>query len=112
MVNVYVALKVWKSKLRGQTVIINCDNFAVVSTLNSGRALDQFLLTVARNVWMLTAIHDIELQVVHIPGQINVKADILSSWFNNIDRYLAAKQISSCTWCQIDKSDIVLDYNI
>lgn len=112
MVNVYVALKVWKSKLRGQTVIINCDNFAVVSTLNSGKALDNFLLTVARNVWMLTAIYDIELQVVHIPGKINVKADILSRWFNNIDRYLAAKQFSSCTWCQIDQSDIVLDYNI
>ena len=109
MVNVYVALKVWKSKLRGQTVIINCDNFAVVSTLNTGKALDIFLLTVARNVWMLTAIYDIELQVFHIPGKINVNADILSRWFNNIDRYLAAKQFSSC---QIDQSDIVLDYNI
>ena len=66
----------------------------------------------ARNVWMLTANYVIELQVVHIPGKINVKADILSRWFNNIDRYLAAKQFSSCTWCQIDQSDIVLDYNI
>ena len=38
-------------------------------------------INVARNIWMLPAIHDIGL---HIPWKMNFMADTLSRWFNNI----------------------------
>ena len=36
MINVFVALNLWKRELTGRTVVIYCDNMAVVSTLTSG----------------------------------------------------------------------------
>ena len=82
MINVFVALSPWKQRLAGRALLIHCDNAAVVCTLNSGRAHDQFLLKVARNIWLITAIHDIHLQVCHIPGKRNIIADTLSRWFS------------------------------
>ena len=43
MINILVALKVWHRSWSCQKVLIKCDNLAVVSVLNNGRASDQTL---------------------------------------------------------------------
>ena len=53
---------------------------AVVEVLRSGRARDPILATCARNIWLLTAIFNIQLTVTHIPGAQNEVADLLSRW--------------------------------
>lgn len=68
MINVFIAINLWKHQLQGKCVVIICNNMAVVSTLTSGRSCDEFLGTVTRNIWLVTATHDIELTVLHIPG--------------------------------------------
>ena len=53
---------------------------AVVEVINSGKTRDEFLAICARNIWLLSAIFNIHLIMVHIPGKCNVIADLLSIW--------------------------------
>ena len=52
MINILVALKVWHRPWSCQRVLIKCDNLAVVSVLNNGRARDQILAKYAKNIFM------------------------------------------------------------
>jgi len=81
MLNILVALKIWAHEWAKSKVILHCDNWAVVSTLNSGKGRDRYLLAVARNVWLWAAQYDIDLQVVFIRGRDNHVADLLSRWY-------------------------------
>ena len=47
-----------------------CDNQAVVEVLTTGKTKDPFLATCARNIWLITAIFNIEIIVIHVPGKI------------------------------------------
>ena len=80
ILNIVVALKIWGDTWKDQVIDIKCDNMAVVEVLRSGRARDPILATCARNIWLLTAIFNIQLMVNHIPGVKNELADLLSRW--------------------------------
>ena len=98
ILNIIVALKVWATHWANRRIRIHCDNMAVVEVLNSGRARDPTLALIARNIWLICAIFHIQIVVVHIPGQSNVLADLLSRWQFTAD---------NCT--QLDH--ILPDYN-
>ena len=38
MINVFIALNLWRHKLQGRTVVIHCGNKAVVNSISSGRS--------------------------------------------------------------------------
>ena len=80
MLNILVALRVWAKQWANKKVLLKCDNQAVVSVLNSGKTQDLTLAAMARNINMLLAVEDIELQVIHILGSDNKIADLLSRW--------------------------------
>ena len=80
MLNVIVALKVWANVWQDKKITLYCDNMAVVEVVTTGKTRDPFLATCARNIWLLTAIFNIQLQVLHVPGKANVTADLLSRW--------------------------------
>ena len=80
MLNVVVALKVWGQCWANKRIKIHCDNKAVVDILAYGRARDHTMATCARNIWLLTAMYNITLLVVHIEGRSNTVADLLSRW--------------------------------
>ena len=61
-------------------ITLYCDNMAVVDVITTGKTRDSFLATCARNIWLITAIFNIQLQVFHVPGKANVTADLLSRW--------------------------------
>ena len=61
MLNILVAVRVWKQNWKNQRVLIKCDNQAVVSVLNSGKTQDLTLAPIARNIMMDIAQYDIEL---------------------------------------------------
>ena len=44
---------------------------------------DPFLGVCIRNIWLITAIHDIDLEVKHIQGTKNVLADVLSRIYSD-----------------------------
>ena len=77
MLNIMVALKVWGYCWSNMRIEIKCDNLAVVQVLQEGRARDPLLATIARNIWMLTSVFNIQLSVSHIAGKNNAIADLI-----------------------------------
>ena len=75
-----VALKVWSNLWSDKKVKFFSDNLAVVEVLKSGKTKDPFLAICARNIWLITAIFNIEIIVVYVPGCDNHIADLLSRW--------------------------------
>ena len=63
-------------------IAIACDNEVVVYVLGSLKTRDHTLAAIARNIQFELAINNIDLKVTHIPGKINVMAD-LSRWNSN-----------------------------
>ena len=88
MLNILVAIRTWGTGWSGKTVLIHCDNEAVVTVLTTGRTKDLTLAAIARNIWLGTAEYDISLKTVHIRGKDNIIADSLSRWFtSDIHKY-------------------------
>ena len=79
---------------------------AVVSTLTSGCSWKEFLGTVARNIWLITASNDIELSVLHVPRKENGLADSLSRWFGGGLSREFVDNLLSFQWCDVN-SDIL-----
>ena len=69
MVNILVAVRAFCYQWASKSILIHCDNQAVVSVLQSGKARDPFLGACARNIWLWAATHDIELSYVHLLGK-------------------------------------------
>ena len=80
MLNILVAVRTWGQAWVGKTLLVHCDNAAVVSVLQSGGTKDLTLAAMARNITMEIAKHDINLHTIHIPGKFNVVAHCLSWW--------------------------------
>ena len=83
ILNIVVACKVWASYWANKKIHIWCDNQAVVEVLTTGKCRDNTLAVCARNIWLLSAIHNFQIKVQHIAGQKNVTADLLSRWTNS-----------------------------
>ena len=79
MINVVMSLKVWGQCWANKGIKIHCDNKAVVDILTYGRARDATMATCARNIWLLTAMYNTSVMVVHIDRN-NSEADLLSRW--------------------------------
>ena len=68
--------------------------------VNSSKTKDMSLATCLRNIWLLTAVFDIELEVAHTPGAKNEVADLLSRLHvdNNINQELLGKLQQEFIW--------------
>ena len=62
MVNIILAVRLFKHQWALTKVLIHCDNAAVVSVLRSGKTRDPYLGAWACNVWYVAATSDIDLQ--------------------------------------------------
>lgn len=77
---IMVALKIWAPLLRGQRLVLQCDNENSVLALTSGRSRAPGMQRCLREIWFLTAAWDLEIVSTHIPGITNSIADHLSRW--------------------------------
>ena len=77
--------QLWSQVWANKKVKICCDNQALVEVLNTGKTKYPFLATCARNVWLITAIFNIEIIVIHVPDKNNPIADLLSRWVITIN---------------------------
>ena len=80
MANIIVVVKIFARAWTGRPVLVKCDNQAVVAVLNSGKVRDAYLGVCARNVWYVAAVHDVQLEYVHVLGANNRASDLLSRW--------------------------------
>ena len=72
-------IKTWKDKFAGKSVVFQCDNEAVVTVINSGRARNPELLQWLRELVFL-AVGIFEFRAVHLEGRKNILPDLLSRW--------------------------------
>ena len=77
---ILVALRLWGHLWTGLRIQVFCDNAAVVSALVSGKVKDQLLASILREIWFVAASLGFELRAVHLPGEENRAADLLSRW--------------------------------
>ena len=78
MLNLVIALKLWARDWAHSTVRFFCDNLAVVQVVRTGKTRDDMLALCLKNIWLITASHDVDLHIDHIQGRANVVADLLS----------------------------------
>ena len=64
----------------GATVIVNTDNAASAAALESGRATDPTLAACSREMWLLAAHLNVNIEIRHKPGVDLVLADALSRY--------------------------------
>ena len=72
--------KTWANRLNGLSIIIKCDNEAVCSVLNTGRAKDKTLLQLMHEMVWTAVCHKFEFKAVHVRSKNNILPDILSRW--------------------------------
>ena len=109
MVNILVAVKVFCNQWSSKCILMHCDNQAVVSVLQSGKARDPFLSACAHNIWLWAATHDIELRYVRVLGKYNRTADLLSRWSNSVrDKNELQMLVPGACWVPVslDMTDI------
>ena len=110
MVNIFLALKIFKNFWQKSKILIRCDNQAVVTVLNTGKTRDPYLAAWARNVWYLASIYDIDVQYVHIRGENNKIADCLSRWAGSEqDWSLLRAAVTNPVWCPVSIDMLQLD---
>ena len=80
---ILLAVRLWGHQWRSFRILVQCDNAAVVSSLNSGRVQDPLLATCLRELWFLAALNEFELRAVHLSSADNRLADLLSRWHLN-----------------------------
>ena len=83
MLNIVIALRTWAKYWQHTRVVLYCDTLAVVHVVETNRTRDNFLALCLRNIWLLAALHDVEVEVKHISGKNNQKADVLSRIYSS-----------------------------
>ena len=80
MLAIILAVKVWGHELRGNRIVINCDNESCCYVINFGRSKDLFLQAAMRELVYLLATFQVELKVTHVLSDQNQVPDWLSRW--------------------------------
>ena len=78
LLNIVVALKVWRRQWAGYRVCIWSDNSNACIAVQTGRTKDDYMQDCVREIFLYTAAADIELHVRHRPGTELIRADALS----------------------------------
>ena len=78
ILNIVVAVKLWAKDWAGHRIDIRTDNTNTCIVIMNGKSIDPFMQACAREIYMVVAAHDIELNVIHTPGVELQLADALS----------------------------------
>ena len=78
LLNIVIALKVWRHQWAGHRVRIWSDNANACIAVQTGRTKDYYMQDCVREIFLYTAADDIELHVLHRPGVELQRADALS----------------------------------
>ena len=78
LLNLVVAVKLWAKEWAGHRVDIRSDNTNSCIVVMRGKSSDPFMQNCARELFMISATHDIKLNMIHTPGLQLELADALS----------------------------------
>ena len=75
---ILLACMIWGHQWVGDTVMVHCDNQAVVSVTNSGYSKNSDMMHLLRCLFFICAYWGFEVRAEHIPGERNIAADAIS----------------------------------
>ena len=78
MLNLVVAIKLWAKWWKGHRIDIRSDNMNTCILVMRGKSVDPYMQRCARELYLVTATNDIDLNVIHTPGVELTVADALS----------------------------------
>ena len=102
MLNLVVAVKLWATAWAGWSVRVFCDNANTCSAITTAHPRDPYMQRCVREIFLITAIHDIDLRIEHRPGRLMTRADALSrehlgtkfkNIINNDPKLISSKRI-------------------
>ena len=79
LVPVVLAVAVWGDKWAHKHVLVQCDNMAGVACIHSQSSNIPTIMHLLRTLHFITAFFDNNLTACHLPGEVNILADALSS---------------------------------
>ena len=114
MLNIVVALQAWGNYWRHRALQVNCDNLGVVQLVKTGKTKDPFQALCIRNIWLLTASYDIDLDISHIPGRYNIIADTLARIYSDKTEHndVLAMLMANYIWERIPASHFNLETHL
>ena len=78
LVPIVLAFYVWEESLKNRRLILNTDNMALVSVLNTKTSKSKRVMHLLRPLILLSMRSDIQFKAVHIEGKRNIVADAIS----------------------------------
>ena len=75
---IVLACMVWGHRWTKHRIVVHCDNEAVVEVVAAGYSKEMNLMHLLRCLFLVTAVPELSLRSVHIPGIQNVAADAIS----------------------------------
>jgi hypothetical protein len=113
---VKLALEQNAQVLAGTWVRFLVDNSTAIAQANKLTAAHAGVaLELVKQIWMLTVKWDIQLNLLHLPGVLNIRADALSREYHDILRTELSKLTMRCRvccspgWCTVDDGTAVLN---
>ena len=106
LLTIVVAIKLWTHKLQGLGVELLTDNATCVSVINSQHSSNVFMQRCLRELWLLLALHNIQLSVRSVRGCDNWLADSLSRFHtgNFCSKFNSLAADLSLTQCTVPDS--------
>ena len=110
LLTIVVAIKLWTHKLQGLGVELLTDNATCVSVINSQHSSNVFMQRCLRELWLLLALHNIQLSVRSVRGCDNWLADSLSRFHtgNVCSKFNSLAADLSLTQCTVPDSLFLL----
>lgn len=75
---IVIAFETWGSTFQNSSVVLHCDNSAVVQVINKTSSKDTNLMILMRRLMVLSLKNNIHFSARHFPGVYNTAADMLS----------------------------------
>ena len=112
---IIVALRLWGLHMQGSRILLRSDNLDTVLAINNRRSRSPMIQQCLRVIWYLCASHDIDLHAEHLPGYLNVAADLLSRWSSDPNasvRFFDLPAFADYTFVDCSPQLFDLSYNI
>ena len=78
LVPIVISAAIWGHLWREKTVLVQCDNMAVVSIINRGSSKNKEAMHLARCLAFIAGKFEFHMEAIHIKGANNILADALS----------------------------------
>ncbi|XP_028306693.1 uncharacterized protein LOC114465708 [Gouania willdenowi] len=109
MLAAFLALKYFRSVLSDQHVLIRTDNTTVVSYINrQGGTRSLPLLKLTHSLLMWGSVHFLSLRATHVPGRLNLGADLLSRGGPLVREWRLHPLVVAQIWVRFGRAEVDL----